>query len=382
MQQGIIDLQMVDLRSQYMRLKDEMDTAILGVIESGQFVGGRMVKRFADSLATYLGVKYVIPCANGTDALQIAMMALDLQPGDEVISVGFTFVATTEVIALLGLKPVFVDIDPKTYTIDIAAIEAAITPRTRCIVPVHLYGQCADMDAIMTLAEKYGLFVVEDNAQAIGADYIGRNNSRQKAGTIGHIGCTSFYPSKNLGCYGDGGAIFTNNDSLAEKLQMIANHGQREKYTSDVVGVNSRLDGIQAAVLYTKLPYLDAYNEARRHAADYYDHAFAGCARLTIPYRACYSTHVFHQYTLYLADNGQLDRDTLRTHLQQKSVPTMIYYPIPTHLQKAYSCYGYKKGDLPVTERAAQNVISLPMHSEMTEEQLSYIVESVLECLG
>lgn len=376
MQQSTVKLQMVDLHRQYLRLKEEIDAAVLGVIESGQFVGGPMVRCFADSLAGYLGVKHVIPCANGTDALQIAIMALGLQPGDEIISVGFTFVATTEVIALLGLKPIFVDIDPRTYTIDVNQIERAITPRTKCIVPVHLYGQCADMEAIMALADKYGLYVIEDNAQAIGADYRMSDGTQHKAGTIGHLGCTSFYPSKNLGCYGDGGAVFTNNDRLAENLQMIANHGQREKYTSDVVGVNSRLDGIQAAVLQSKLPHLDEYNRARQEAADFYDHSFAQHDRLTIPYRAPYSTHVFHQYTL-LTDNS-IDRDALREQLQQKGVPTMVYYPIPTHLQKAYAQFGYRPGDLPITEHAAQKVISLPMHSEMTKEELTYIVESVL----
>jgi UDP-2-acetamido-2-deoxy-ribo-hexuluronate aminotransferase len=370
-------IEMVDLRGQYQQIKTEIDRNIQQIITTGAFVGGAAVNDFAANLAQYLQVKQVIPCANGTDALQIALMALDLQPGDEVISTSFTFIATTEVIALLGLKPVFVDIDPLTYTLDVEQIEAAITPRTKCIIPVHLYGQCADMQAIMKIAQQHNLYVVEDNAQAIGADYIFNNGNTQKAGTIGHIGCTSFYPSKNLGCYGDGGALFTNDPTLAEKISTIANHGQREKYTSHLVGVNSRLDGIQAAVLNTKLKRLDQYIQARQQAAQYYDQALSNIPQLTLPQRATYSTHVFHQYTLRC--NG-IDRNLLRLQLQAAGIPTMVYYPIPSHQQPAYKQYSTQT--LPHTEAAAKAVISLPMHTELNNEQLYYITTQVKQAIS
>lgn len=370
-------IEMVDLRGQYQQIKAEIDRNIQQIISTGAFVGGAAVNDFATNLAQYLQVKQVIPCANGTDALQIALMALDLQPGDEVISTSFTFIATTEVIALLGLKPVFVDIDPLTYTLDVEQIEAAITPRTKCIIPVHLYGQCADMQAIMKIAHQHNLYVVEDNAQAIGADYIFNSGSTQKAGTIGHIGCTSFYPSKNLGCYGDGGALFTNDPTLAEKISTIANHGQREKYTSHLVGVNSRLDGIQAAVLNTKLKRLDQYIQARQQAAQHYDQALSNIPQLTLPQRAAYSTHVFHQYTLRC--NG-IDRNLLRLQLQAAGIPTMVYYPIPSHQQPAYKQYSTQT--LPHTEAAAKAVISLPMHTELNNEQLYYITTQVKQAIS
>jgi dTDP-4-amino-4,6-dideoxygalactose transaminase len=318
----------------------------------------------------------VIPCANGTDALQIAMMALDLKPGDEVITANFTYVATAEVIALLGLKPVLVDVIPDTFDIDVNAIEKAITPKTKAIVPVHLFGQCADMDKIMALAAKHNLYVIEDTAQAIGAEYISSGGKKQKAGTIGTVGCTSFFPSKNLGCYGDGGAMFTNDDALAAKIRMIANHGQSVQYVHDSIGVNSRLDSIQAAILRIKLRDLDNYAAARNKAADFYDKAFAGNPKLKTPVRAKYSNHVFHQYTLQL--NG-VDRQGLRDHLASRDIPAMIYYPIPLHLQKAYRDERYKAGDFPVTEKLCDSVVSLPMHTELDEETLKYITSAVLE---
>lgn len=366
---------MVDLRGQYQTIQADINRRLQQIIESGAFVGGAAVSEFAHQLANYLSVAHVIPCANGTDALQIALMAAGLQAGDEVITVSFTFVATTEVIALLGLKPVFVDIDPHTYTLDTKQIEAAITPRTKCIIPVHLYGQCADMQPIMEIARRHNLYVIEDNAQAIGADYYAPDGTAQKAGTIGHIGCTSFYPSKNLGCYGDGGALFTNDSTIADNLRVIANHGQREKYTSELVGVNSRLDAMQAAVLSAKLPHLPQYTAARQRAAQYYDAHLADLPQLTLPYRAPYSSHVFHQYTVQC--RNEQTRDALRQYLQTAGVPTMIYYPVPAHQQPAYRAYCHPKSALPHTEHAAKTVLSLPMHTELSEEQLAYIVEQV-----
>lgn len=369
-------IQMVDLMSQYQKIQAEVDQAVLNTIRSSAFINGPEVKSFQAELEAYLKVKHVIPCANGTDALQIAMMALNLQPGDEVITASFTYVATAEVIALLKLKPVLVDVIPGTFLIDPKAVEAAITPKTKAIVPVHLFGQCADMEAIMEIATKHNLYVIEDNAQAIGADYFFKDGSKQKAGTIGTIGCTSFFPSKNLGCYGDGGAIFTNNEELAKKIRMIANHGQSVQYYHDEVGVNSRLDSIQAAILRIKLRHLDEYAAARLATADYYDKAFAGHANISTPERTNKSTHVFHQYTLVLKG---ADRNKLREFLATKEIPAMIYYPVPLHFQKAYKDARYKEGHFPVTEALCETVISLPIHTEMDEETLAYITKNVLE---
>ncbi|MCC7050305.1 MAG: DegT/DnrJ/EryC1/StrS family aminotransferase [Bacteroidia bacterium] len=372
-------IQMVDLKSQYHKIKPEVDKAIFNIIENTAFINGPDVKEFASELANYLGAKHVIPCANGTDALQIAMMALDLQPGDEVITANFTYVATAEVIGLLKLKPVLVEVNPDTFTIDPQAIEKAITPNTKAIVPVHLYGQCADMEAILKIAQKHNLYVIEDVAQAIGADYTFSDGKKAKAGTIGTIGCTSFFPSKNLGCYGDGGAIYTQDDKLADKLKMIANHGQSVQYIHDVIGVNSRLDTLQAAVLRIKLKHLDEYAQARRNAASFYDRAFANHLKIKTPERAKKSTHVFHQYTLQL--NG-VNRDELRAYLASKEIPSMIYYPKPLHLQKAYQDMRYKEGDFPITERLCQSVISLPMHTELDEDTLCYITAEVLNFIN
>lgn len=367
---------MVDLIGQYKKIQPEIDKAIHDVVISSAYINGPDVKAFARELEAYLGVKHVIPCANGTDALQIAMMALNFQPGDEIITASFTYVATAEVIALLKLKPVLVDVDPDTFAIDCNAIEKAITPRTRAIVPVHLFGQCADMQRVMEIANAHNLYVIEDTAQAIGADYTMKNGTIHKAGTIGTIGTTSFFPSKNLGCMGDGGAIFTNNDELATRLRMIANHGQSVQYHHDDIGVNSRLDTIQAAILRVKLRHLDEYCDARRAAAAYYDKAFANNPRIKTPGYMPGSTHVFHQYTLVL--NG-VSRTALREHLDSKGIPSMIYYPIPLHLQKAYTDPRYKHGDFPVTESLCHHVISLPMHTELTPEDLHHIATTVLE---
>ena len=369
-------IQMVDLRSQYLHIKPEIDKGIQDVIDSYAFINGPAVKNFQEGLEKYLGIKHVIPCANGTDALQVSMMALGLQPGDEVITASFTFIATAEVIALLKLTPVLVDVDPGTFNIDLRAIEKAITPKTKAIVPVHLFGQCAPMEEIMALAKKHNLFVIEDNCQAIGSDYIFTDGSRKKGGTIGHIGCTSFFPSKNLGCYGDGGAIFTNDDELAKQIRIIVNHGMVVRYHHDVIGVNSRLDSIQAAILHVKLGHLDKYAAKRRAAADFYDKAFTNNPRLTTPVRYAKSTHVFHQYTLVTRD---VDRKGLIDHLAAKEIPAMIYYPVPLHLQKAYLDPRYKPGDFPVTEALSESVLSLPMHTELDDEQLNHIVTSVLE---
>ena len=371
-------IQMVDLKSQYDKIQEEIDEAVLNVIRSTQYINGPEVKSFQKELENYLDVKHVIPCANGTDALQIAMMALDLQPDDEVITANFTYVATAEVIALLKLKPVLVDVYPDTFDINIEAIEKAITPKTKAIVPVHLFGQAANMEAIMEVAKKHNLYVIEDTAQAIGCDYTFKNGSKQKVGTIGTIGCTSFFPSKNLGCYGDGGAIFTNDDDLAIKLRQTANHGQSRQYIHDRVGVNSRLDSIQAAILRIKLRHLDNYSAERNKAADYYDNAFANHSKVKTPVRVSFSNHVFHQYTLQL--NG-VDRSEMRSFLSEKGVPAMIYYPIPLHLQEAYTDPRYKEGDFPITEKLCASVISLPMQTELSEEQLKYITDCVLEFL-
>jgi len=366
---------MVDLKGQYEKIKAEVDKGIQEVIDNTAFINGPAVNRFRENLEKYLNVKHVIPCANGTDALQVAMMALGLKPGDEVITANFTFIATAEVIALLGFTPVLVDVDPHTFNIDIKAIERAITPKTKAIVPVHLFGQSADMEAVMELAQKHNLFVIEDNCQAIGADYIFKNGSRKKTGTIGHVGCTSFFPSKNLGCYGDGGAIFTNDDELANQLRVVVNHGMVVRYYHDYVGVNSRLDSIQAVVLDAKLKHLDEYAAARRYVADYYDKAFANCDKLKTPFRAVNSTHVFHQYTLVTSN---IDRKALQDYLASKDIPAMIYYPVPLHMQKAYVDPRYKEGDFPVTEKLCETVLSLPMHTELDDEQLKHITENVL----
>ena len=371
-------ISMVDLKSQYEDIKPEIDKAISDVINSTAFINGPAVKEFQVALEKYLGVKHVIPCANGTDALQICMMALGLKPGDEVIAPDFTFIATAEVIALLGLTPVLVDVDPDTFNISPEAVLKAITPKTKAIVPVHLFGQTADMEAIMDIAEKHNLYVIEDACQSIGSDYLNSENVWKKSGTIGHVGCTSFFPSKNLGCYGDGGALFTNDDKLAAKLRSIVNHGMTVRYYHDDIGVNSRLDSIQAAVLKTKLQYLDKYAKARQAVAEAYDTAFAAQPELIIPARFPHSTHVFHQYTLQVKG---IDRNKLQEFLATKDIPAMIYYPVPIHLQKAYLNPRYKPGDFPVTEQLSHSVISLPMHTEMDEEQLNFITSSVLEYL-
>jgi UDP-2-acetamido-2-deoxy-ribo-hexuluronate aminotransferase len=372
-------IQMVDLSGQYEKIKTAVDTAIMGVLNTTSFINGPEVKEFQNELEAYLGIKHVIPCANGTDALQIAMMALDLQPGDEVITASFTYVATAEVIALLKLKPVLVEVNPHTFNIDPAAIEKAITPKTKAIVPVHLFGQSADMESILAIAQKHNLFVIEDTAQAIGAEYTFSDGRKATAGGMGHIGATSFFPSKNLGCYGDGGAIFTNDDELAKKMRMIANHGQVVRYYHDSIGVNSRLDSVQAAVLRIKLRELDNYCAARNRAAAYYDKVFGDMPQFTIPARDPKSTHVFHQYTLI---TDEIDRFALQEFLAKKNIPAMVYYPVPLHMQKAYLDPRYKEGDFPITEMLCQKVISLPMHTELTDEQLNYITQAVKEFCG
>ena len=366
-------LPMVDLKSQYRKIKDEIDASIQECLDSAAFINGGHVKSFQKNLETYLDVRHVIPCANGTDALQIAMMALGLEVGDEVIVPAFTYVATAEVIALLHLKPVMVDVDLHTFNLTADIIEQAITPRTKAIVPVHLFGQSCDMETIMAVAKKHNLFVIEDNAQAIGADYTYSDGRKVKTGTIGHIGCTSFFPSKNLGCYGDGGAIMTNDDDLAAKIRMMANHGQSRQYYHDTIGVNSRLDSIQAGILDVKLRHLDEYSAARQAAAAYYDAAFSKIEGLIIPARQPNSSHVFHQYTLRVK-NGQ--RAALRAHLTEGGVSAMIYYPIPLYKQNAYSHY-WQGGELATTEELCEEVMSLPIHTELSEETLAYIVATV-----
>lgn len=375
----MVPIQMVDLKRQYSKIKTQVDTAITEVLESTAFINGAPVQQFAQELGGYLGVHHVIPCANGTDALQIAMMALGLEPGDEVITPSFTFIATAEVIALMRLKPVFVDIDPQTYCIDPAQIEQAITPKTKAIVPVHLYGHCADMDLVMDIAARHGLYVIEDNAQAIGSDYTSRDGSKKKAGSIGHIGCTSFFPSKNLGCYGDGGALFTNDEKLAARIRMIANHGQSQRYYHDEVGINSRLDTVQAAVLRIKLGLLDEYIAARRKVAAAYDNAFASLHEIITPYQAPNQLHVFHQYTMQLKT---ADRNKLQAFLQERQVPSMIYYPVPAHRQKMFTGMVSENIHLPVTDSLTGKVISLPIHTEMDADQLEHIIQSVQSFLN
>ena len=371
------NIPMVDLKSQYNNIKTEIDSAIQDVLDKTAYINGPNVKSFQNNLKEYLNVKEVIPCANGTDALQIAMMALGLKPGDEVITANFTFVATVEVIALLGLKPILVDVYPDTFTIDVNAIERAITPKTKAIVPVHLFGQAADMEAIMKLADQYNLYIIEDTAQAMGADYKFSDGRIEKVGTIGHVGTTSFFPSKNLGCYGDGGAIFTNGEDLSKKLRSIIDHGMNERYYHDNVGVNSRLDTLQAAILDVKLPHLDTYNSNRIKAATYYDNAFAAYSEIQTPIRFKKSNHIFHQYTLVL--NEKIDRQALQNHLTEKGISSAVYYPVPLHMQVAYQDSRYKEGDFPVTERLCKTVMSLPIHTEMTSKDLKYITESVIE---
>jgi len=372
-------IQMVDLKSQYDKIKDTVNASIQEVLDTNAYINGPQVHQFQKSLEEYLDIKHVIPCANGTDALQIAMMGLDLKPGDEVITADFTFAATVEVIALLQLTPVLVDVDMMNMNISIEGIKKAITPKTKAIVPVHLFGRAANMEAIMAIAAAHNLYVIEDNAQAIGANCKFLDGTKKKAGTIGHVGATSFFPSKNLGCYGDGGAIFTNDDALAHKIRGIVNHGMYERYHHDVVGVNSRLDSIQAAVLNAKLRLLDQYNKARREAAAKYNTAFAEHSKIVIPeFDLNEDDHVFHQYTLRIIN---ADRDGLMQHLLNKGIPCAIYYPIPLHLQKAYLDARYKEEDFPVTNQLVIEVISLPMHTELDDEQIKFITDSVLEFL-
>lgn len=372
-------IQMVDLQTQYQNIKEDIDRGIQAVIDSAAFIKGPAVASFQNNLEIYTGAKHVIPVGNGTDALQIALMALGLQPGDEVITPTFTFIATAEVVALLGLTPVVVDVDWDTMNISVEAVKKAITPKTKAIVPVHLFGQCADMEALMEIAQAHNLYIVEDACQAIGSIYTFTDGSKQQAGTMGDIGCTSFFPSKNLGCYGDGGAIFTNDDELAGKMRAIANHGMVVRYYHDTVGVNSRLDSIQAAVLDAKLPHLDAYITARQTAAAYYDKAFSNHPNILIPARSGNTTHVFHQYTLRLVD---VDRNALRNALAEVGIPAMIYYPVPLHMQKAYQDPRYQTGDFPVAEKLAACVLSLPMHTELDTEQLAYITENVIKSIA
>jgi len=374
-------IQMVDTRSQYHKIKAQVDTAVAEVMESSAFINGKAVQDFSENLAEYIGSKHCIPCANGTDALQIAMMALDLRPGDEVITPSFTYIATTEVIALLRLTPVFAEVDAKTFCIDPASVEKLITPKTKAIVPVHLYGQAAPMEEIMAIAKKHDLYVIEDNAQAIGCDYIFSGNKKKKTGTIGHIGTTSFYPSKNLGAFGDGGAIFTDDDELGNKMKMITNHGQSKRYYHDIVGCNSRLDTLQAAILNIKLKYLDEYIAARRKVADYYDAAFANEKKITTAFRAPYSYHVFHQYTLLVegGENPNDYRNGLNEFLAKHDIPSMLYYPVPGHKQKMFEHFNVSSQSMPVTDWLTERVISLPMHTELDEEQLSFITTKVLE---
>ena len=378
-------IQMVDLKGQYQQIKDRVDSSIMKVIDSAAFINGPEVHQFQKELEEYLDVKHVIPCANGTDALQIAMMGLGLKPGDEVITADFTFAATVEVIALLGLTPVLVDVDPVNFNIDVDAIKKAITKNTKAIVPVHLFGLAANMDEIMKLAKDHDLYVIEDNAQGIGGTYTSNDGSKKKTGTIGHVASTSFFPSKNLGCYGDGGAIFTNDDDLAHVIRGIVNHGMYVRYHHDVVGVNSRLDSIQAAVLRAKLPYLDAYNDKRRKAAKKYTEAFQGLENIITPTGACASQdfvcnscdcHVFHQYTLRIIN---ADRDSLVNHLNSKGIPCGVYYPIPLHLQKAYVDSRYQEEDFTITNQLVKEVISLPMHTELDDEQIDFITQSIIE---
>ena len=372
-------IQMVDLKGQYRKIKQQIDNSIQEVIDSAAFINGPEVKNFQKELEEYLDVKHVIPCANGTDALQIAMMGLGLEQGDEVITVDFTFAATVEVIALLKLTPVLVDVESATFNMDIDALKKAITPKTKAIVPVHLFGQCANMEAILEIAREHNLYVIEDNAQAIGADYTFSNGTTKKAGTMGNVGTTSFFPSKNLGCYGDGGAIFTNDDELANTLRGIVNHGMYKRYYHDVVGVNSRLDSIQATVLRTKLPNLNNYCDTRRKAAEYYNNAFADSENIITPITSNFTTHVFHQYTLNLIG---VDRNALHQYLLDNGIPNAIYYPVPLHSQKAYADNRYNEDDFMVTNQLVQTVISLPMHTEFEEDQLQFITQTILDFIN
>jgi dTDP-4-amino-4,6-dideoxygalactose transaminase len=369
-------IEMVDLKSQYDKIGTEIDSAIKSVINSTAFIKGPDVKYFEDELKEYTGVKHVVSCANGTDALYLALMVLGLQPGDEVITTNFTFIATVEVVALLGLKVVLVEPDKETFNISPEAVRKAITPRTKAIVPVHLFGQCADMEALMQIAREHKLFIIEDAAQATGADFLFGNGSAKKAGTLGDMGTTSFFPSKNLGCYGDGGAVYTNNDDFAAKIRSIANHGMKVRYHYNDIGINSRLDTIQAAILRVKLKYLDRFNAARRDVAETYDREFAGCDQIITPERMKYSTHIFHQYTIRVKGGK---RDDLKKYLEAKEIPSMVYYPGPLHLQEAYAFLGYKENDFPVTSELCKEVLSLPMHPDMEKEQLDFITTSVLE---
>jgi len=371
----IKEIQMVDLKGQYQKIKEEIDTALLSAVENAAFINGPEVKRFTESLKKFNKVNSAITCANGTDALQIAMMALDFKPGDEVIVPAFTYIATVEVIALLGLVPRFIDVTEDTFELDHTKLEALITEKTVGVVPVHLFGQCSNMESILTIAKKHNLAVIEDTAQAMGAEFIYKNGNKAFAGTIGDVGTTSFFPSKNLGCFGDGGALITQDVNLGEKIHVIANHGQKKKYHHESIGVNSRLDTIQAAILEVKIKYLNDYAAARQQVAAYYDERLVGIADLTLPERAVYSTHVFNQYTCKIKNDK---RDDLKAFLQEKGIPTMVYYPIPVHLQKAYLSYGYKEGDFPVSERLSTEVISLPIHTEMKVEIQDYIVENII----
>ena len=370
-------IQMVDLIGQYQKIKDQVKMEFDRVLESASFINGPLVKEFQSDLESYLSVKHVIPCANGTDALQVAMMAYDFPKGAEVLVPSFTYVATVEVIALLGFKPVFVEVYPDSFNINVEDLESKITKDSVAIVPVHLYGQCADMEKILGVADNHKLVIIEDTAQAIGADFMFSDSRKMRAGTIGNVGTTSFFPSKNLGCYGDGGAIMTNDDELASKMRMIVNHGQSKRYYHDSIGVNSRLDSLQAAVLKVKLKKLDEYNDARREAAHRYDEAFSKTGLIEPPFRSSFSTHVFHQYTVKLADG--VNRDGLNEFLAKKGIPSMIYYPVPNHLQKAYRYYGYSEGDFPSTEDLCSRVISFPIHTEMDEGQQQIIIDGVLE---
>ncbi len=373
------NIQMVDLKGQYNKIKKEIDTSVLNVLDSTAYINGPEVKAFQTDLENYLDVKHVIPCANGTDALQIAMMGLGLKPGDEVITADFTFAATVEVIALLHLTPVLVDVDADTFNINIKALQKAITPKTKAIVPVHLFGQCANMEAVLEIAKTHNLFVIEDNAQAIGADYTFNNGVKKKAGTLGNVGTTSFFPSKNLGCYGDGGAIFTNDDKLAHTLRGIVNHGMYKRYYHDVIGVNSRLDSIQAAILRIKLRHLDQYCDARRKAALYYTEGFSENQNIITPTISDFTTHVFHQYTLKIQNT---DRDALHKHLLDKGIPNAIYYPVPLHSQKAYQDKRYNESDFTVTNTLIDTVISLPMHTELEKEQQDFIIKTILDFIN
>ena len=372
-------IQMVDLQGQYAKIKPQVNKAFESVLDTAYYIGGPEVKGFGSDLEEYLGVKHVIPCANGTDALQIAMMGLGLEQGDEVITADFTFAATVEVIALLKLTPVLVDVEPDTFNIDIDALKKAITPKTKAIVPVHLFGQCANMEAVMQVAKEHNLYVIEDNAQAIGADYTFSDGTKKKSGTIGNVGTTSFFPSKNLGCYGDGGAIFTNDDDLAHTIRGIVNHGMYKRYYHDVVGVNSRLDSLQAAVLQIKLPLLDSFCDARRKAAMYYTEAFSTNSNIITPAISTFTTHVFHQYTLRIT-NGK--RNELHQHLLDNNIPNAIYYPVPLHAQKAYKDERYNEDDFEITNQLIDEVISLPMHTELDDEQLSFITKTINDFIG